>query len=49
MSSQTTIIPVKNLMDKDPVIDRIFIVKDKNIGTGKTYILYIFIFMNEQI
>ncbi len=35
MSSQTTIIPVKNLMDKDPVIDRVFIVKDKHIGTGK--------------
>lgn len=35
MSSPTAIIPVKNLMDQDPVIDRIFIVKDKKIGTGK--------------
>ncbi len=35
MSLQTAIISVKNLMDKDPIIDRIFLVKDKNIGTGK--------------
>ena len=35
MSLQTTITPVKNLMDKDPILDRIFLVKDKNIGTGK--------------
>jgi 3'-5' exoribonuclease len=35
MSSQTAVIPVKSLADKDPVVDRVFIVKDKHIGTGK--------------
>ena len=41
MSSITTLIPVKNLIDKDPVIDRIFIVKDKNTGTGKNGKLFL--------
>ena len=40
--------PIKNLNDKDPVQDRIFLVKDKILGVGKTGKSFLTILIGDQ-
>lgn len=40
--------PIKNLNDKDPVQDRIFLVKDKIIGVGKTGKTFLTVLIGDQ-
>ncbi len=40
--------PIKNLNDKDPVQDRIFLVKDKILGVGKTGKTFLTVLIGDQ-
>ena len=40
--------PIKNLNDKDPVQDRIFLVKDKVLGVGKTGKSFLTVLIGDQ-
>lgn len=40
--------PIKNLNDKDPILDRIFLVKDKILGVGKTGKTFLTLLIGDQ-